>query len=78
MMGERRQLQASLSTATEQNSDLDGNEFSPRAQILLRKELGLRRFHSAQNTPETPLLKRLVNVPKGALMRRLVMLKGGR
>ena len=44
----------------------------------IQKELDLRRFHSSQNTPQPSLLKRMVNVPKGVLMRRLVMLKGGR
>ena len=44
----------------------------------IQKELDLRRFHSAQNTPQPSLLKRLVNVPKGALMRRMVKIHGRR
>ncbi len=44
----------------------------------IQKELDLRRFHSSQNTPQPTLLKRLVNVPKGALMRRMVKIHGRR
>jgi hypothetical protein len=44
----------------------------------IQKELDLRRFHSARNTPQPSLLKRLVDVPKGALMRRMVKLRGRR
>jgi hypothetical protein len=44
----------------------------------IQNDLGLRRFASAQNTPQPSLLKRLVNVPKGLMMRRMVKTLGRR
>jgi hypothetical protein len=44
----------------------------------IQKALDLRRFHSARNTPQASLLQRMVNVPKGVLMRRMVKLTGRR
>ena len=44
----------------------------------IQKQLDLRRFRSAQNTPQSSLLQRMVNIPKGALMRRMVKLRGRR
>ena len=44
----------------------------------IQEDLDLRRFPSAQHTPRPSAMKRLVNRSKGALMRRLVALTGGR
>ncbi len=62
-------------------ADSTGIPVDERMNVLsssIQKELDLRRFHSAQNTPQDSLFKRLVNVPKGALMRRMVKLHGRR
>lgn len=44
----------------------------------IQQELDLRRFGSARNTPPTSLLQRIVNVPKGMVMRRMIRLIGRR
>jgi hypothetical protein len=44
----------------------------------IQSDLNLRRFGSAQNTPLPSLLERVVNVPKGLMMRRMVKLLGRR
>jgi hypothetical protein len=41
-------------------------------------DLNLRRFGSAQNTPSRSALKKMLNVPKGFLMRKLLGYMGSR
>ena len=44
----------------------------------IQRDLDLRRFGSAQNSPLPSPLKRLLDVPKGMLMRRMVKMLGRR
>ena len=47
-------------------ADSTGIPVDERMNVLsgsIQKKLDLRRFHSAQNTPQPSLFKRLVNVP---------------
>ena len=39
----------------------------------IQKDLNLRRFGSAQNTPLPSLFQRVVDVPKGLMMRQMVI-----
>ncbi len=62
-------------------ADATGIPVDDRMQALsgsIQKDLDLRRFHSAQNTPQPSLIQRLVNVPKGLLMRSMVKSLGRR
>jgi len=44
----------------------------------IQEKLKLRRFHSAQNSPQPAALKRLISVPMSVLMRRMIKLMGRR
>jgi hypothetical protein len=44
----------------------------------IQEQLDLRRFNSAQNTPQLSALKKLLNIPKGFLMRKLIGSMGSR
>jgi hypothetical protein len=44
----------------------------------IQEQLDLRRFNSAQNTPQLSGLKKLLNIPKGFLMRKLIGSMGSR